>query len=345
MHVCAMAMHAMLLLLTFVALYSLLRQAGSEPFAALVALMISLYPELIEGVTRIGDTEATLLTLLWIVLAIGKLRRAPGVGWAVMSGLAIAFGTLVRPNLALMPLLLAWALLGTAWRRALQLVATSLATMVAAYCLVTMAIHGRPFLPQNGDYNLYAGANSYTEQALLGSYNGEDSILMDMAAHGRPVTLNWLQPANRPGVADIRDAIYQPYYRQMSHTFIREHPGMMLKLAALKLATFLRPDTKRYHFFDAHKSAGVMAWLAGRTLEAIEVPAWILLLAWSRLRQWRGESMLVALMTAIYVLPFLLVNSDPRFRTALDVVLLAEMARMLYQRRCQLRQPVVCGVS
>jgi hypothetical protein len=211
----------------------------------------------------------------------------------------------------------------------------TLASAASLYCLVTFAVHGKPFLPQNGAYNLYAGANPHTEASLLTIYNAESSIIKDMADHGMQVDLDWSRPENLPGIRDARDTVYQPYFTDQARSFIRHHPGQMLELSFLKLVTFLRPETKHYHFFDAHKSGAAIAWLSFKSLESASVPCWLCTLYWFCRGKLRLESVLILSMTLLYVLPFLIVNSDPRFRTPLDVLLAADIARMLYLRSCQ----------
>ena len=213
----------------------------------------------------------------------------------------------------------------------------SVVSAIGMYCLVTTVVHGRPFLPHNGAYNLYAGANPHTKASLRKIYNGEPSIIDDMADHGIRVTIEWRRPANLQGVPDPRDAVYEPYYKAQAHAFIRQHPGTMVQLAALKLVTLLRPEGKHYHFSDKHKSHAEIAWLTFKTIEAMVVPAWLVVLAWSGLRRLRLSSSLILLTVFLYVLPFVAVNADPRFRTALDLLLLADIARMFCLRRCQLR--------
>ena len=303
---------------------------GSPRFATTAALVIGLDPQLLTFVKSITDTSLTLMALVALLLALLRLRERTAISGAWLAGGALALAVLVRPNLALMSVLLLWAV----WRRrpvaALGLVLLSLLTAGLVYVLVTTVVHGGPFLPRKGPYNLYAGYNAHTAEALRRYRNAENSILPALADQGVHTQLDWSRQPDTPGVDDSRDERYARLYSEESAAYLREHPGAVMRLCALRAATLMRESFEnREHRGLLFFGVTVVAKIAGLGVIAL----WCGLLVYSRWRRLRMGSALFVAMAIVYVTPFVLINADPRFRMPLEGVLLLDLARMLYRLR------------
>jgi hypothetical protein len=277
--------------------------------AAIGGGLIALHPDLVVSIKKIWDTDVTaaLLVLICASLLV-VMRRGLTPVRATVAGLLWGLSIDVRPNFPVLVLPFAFAF----WfapvhgnrTRAILLNGT-LALLGAAITVVVLStvVHGSFYIPENGPYNFYAGDNALTEQALLTNLNAEPSIYPSLLASGFPADVNVYAPGLRP------------YYVNHALLFIRHHPFLALKLVLLKLGTLLRPDTKIYP----------IASLGGavKALVALAIPFWLISLFALREYTWGVEDSLFVMFAVAYMIPFLLTNSDPRFRIPLDALLLA----------------------
>jgi 4-amino-4-deoxy-L-arabinose transferase-like glycosyltransferase len=322
------AMQIAVLLVIVALARAILLEFGSARFATTAALLIGLHPQVLNGVRTINDPNFTLAVLLAILLTALRLRREPSVLNAIAAGVAIGCATLVRPNLALMALLLLWAVYRLPFAQTASKLLLAAAAIALVYGGVTALVHGSPFFPHNGPYNLYAGYNDYSEAFLLKEFNAEDSIPAAMAADGLHAHLNWYVPSDQPGVDDVRDERYESYYQTHAMSYIVDHPGGDIRLDLIKLLNFFRPD---YTSSDRHRSHRAHLLTVAYKWGALTLfPLWVGLLAYSRVKHLRLGCRLIVWMTVLYVLPFVLTNSDPRFRVALEGVILLDIARMAF---------------
>jgi len=312
-----------------VVLWAVLRTFDLPPRIALLGgLLLGLHPELILSVPKVWDVQWSTTLFVSVVLtavALTRAGRSKGVRFTLAGalGLFLGVGTFDRPNLlVLLPLAFGVLWLGEKGqsgplRFAKASVATAIVVLIAAFTYTGAAelAYGHLVTPHNGPYNLYAGQNSYSAGALLTDLNGEPSIAPAIASAGYDVPYmtwhyDWLAPI----------------YLKRSSRFMKEHPVEELELIGIKFFTLFRPDTKVHRLFSAE---GLM-----KGLLALPMPIWLVLLLWThhlgsgRLleRDW------VVLCAAIlYIVPFLLTNSDPRFRTPLDLVLASHSIDLAYR--------------
>ena len=307
-----------------------LRQENvSDRVASLSALFICVYPELVHNLSKISDTNITAVLLFWVTVCAMTLLQKQTMIAAVWFGIALGAATLVRPNLILLgALLLVCA--GSLRRLATwKLAAVAGCTAVLLFVGATTAVHGRPFFPQNGPYNMFAGSNPRSANALLTHQNAEVSILPALNDLGIVAVMNWNVPSEQPGIHDARDLVYAPLYSRETKRFILQHPGQMASLSVLKLWTFLAPETNRYNF-HSRMTPSVIAWLALKCASALIVPLWCCLLIVQKRKGLGMANKIVIATTVLYTLPFVIVNSDPRFRAPLAVLLLADCVRIAY---------------
>ena len=302
--------------------YRLLRELRLPPtWSAYGSLPVVLFPDLLLSVTKLWDlTLSTILLLLFVLVCLRIAHSAPSPGWKLttFSGLIFAAAIFCRPNLLLLlpivPILLMLrrtnlSAAGRAGHSALFLVIAA-----AGFALLGAASHGTPYFPTNGPYNLYAGHNAQTRAALLNHLNAEFSLAPDFYVTHPGQPLPDLEAPERND-AYTRDAIL----------FAVHHPGEELKLFALKLFTFFRPDTKLHALSSPF----------GLVKSFLALPIFLFLAA--LLLPGRPplsfEDKLLFALEVVYILPFLITNSDPRFRMPLDALLLLHSVSLLYRRR------------
>lgn len=313
---------------TFLYLQQLLRRVVSARAAAWAALIISLCPELLRAMSSVSDTGLSNLLVVANLLLLVRMVETPTLRRALAFGIILGLSLLVRSNLVLFGLAILVPAWRVGWRRAATLVGTTGIATVAMYLLVTTAVHGRPFFPQNGAYNVFAGMNEDTmAYSTNGSGYAEMSILPALAARGYHPRLDWSVPSDQPGVDDSRDLRYVPVYREAAKQYAVSHPGQAIRLTALKLYMLFRP------FRLAGISVWCDKWLLLIALWRIVAILWAAVAVWDWMRGGRGPLTIAPGMAVLYILPFLLTNSDPRFGTPVEVLLSLDLARLLLQRK------------
>ncbi len=291
------------------AVYCSLRNLNVDRTAALVgACLLGFYPEIVVSIKKVWDTDITtvfLLSLCAVLLLV--LRRGLTPARALLAGILWGLSINVRPNFPalILPIAFAFWFAPVKGRRIRTLIVSGIVTLAVAALAVfgiSTVVHGSFYIPQNGPYNFYAGANPFTQRALVANLNAEPSIYPSLLAAGFSSNVNVYDPSLRP------------YYVQHAVFYIRRNPAQALKLVFLKLATLLRPDTKIYPIASVGGTV--------KALEALAVPLWLITLLVTRAYVWAAEDRLFLVFVVAYVGPFLLTNSDPRFRVPLDVLVL-----------------------
>jgi hypothetical protein len=315
-----LAVQAVLQLATVAVAFALLLLLDVSPrVAGLGALLILLHPEFLLSIPKIWDVGlSAFLFLLLVLVCLLVQRNGPAWGLCLAVGMAFGAALFCRPNFALLvPVVVA-----AFWRAPAKVFAVRIASaaLIAAltFALAGIAAHGRPFWPRNGPYNLYAGDNPFSGQALLEKLNAEPSIYPAFRAQHPD-----LVPAN-----PAKDFYYSPAFQHIfTHDaliFVVHHPGEQAQLVAIKLFTLFRPDTKVHPLRSA----------SGLGKAVLALPALLFLVALfapGRPPLTCADWLLIAF-AAAYVLPFLLTNSDPRFRTPLDALLIVSTVSLLFHR-------------
>jgi hypothetical protein len=291
------------------AIYGILRLLGVDrTFSLAGAAMLGLHPELVISIKKIWDTNITAALLLLLCAALLWILRSGLTPMrAALAGMVWGMSINVRPNFPALIVPVAFAIWFAPVERArVRTVmvngAVILLTAAFAVVLVSVLVHGSFYIPQNGPYNFYAGDNAFTEMALMLALNAEPSIYPALLADGFPPDVNVHSP-------DLRS-----YYLEHASRYIRHNPAQAARLVLLKLETLLRPDTKIY---APPEPGGIV-----KVFLALAIPLWMLILWASRRLPWGREDGLFLAFLLAYVTPFLLTNSDPRFRIPLDILLL-----------------------
>ncbi len=296
-----LGMQILVMLLIVFLVRAILAHVTSQRFATTTALIIGLYPQFLTGVNKINDSNVTLAALLLLLLFLVKLRGDATVPKALFVGFALACAVLIRPNTAPMALLLFWPVKRLPLAKAAATVTIAISSAVFVYVCVTGLVHGRPFYPQNGPYNLYAGYNAYTEATLLRELNAEQSILPALAASGVHTQLNWTLQSDVPGVDDSRDERYAPYYVAQTKTYIREHPGTAVRLVLVKSLTMMRQNYAIYAIKDGPIARLRPVAILFKRIALLVIPCWCGLLIYSKWRGLHVGSLVVLSMVVLYV--------------------------------------------
>ncbi len=291
------------------AVYWILRLLKVDRTPALVgACLLGFHPELVINIKKVWDTNITTVFLMLIcAVLLYVFERGLTPARALLAGVLWGLSINVRPNFPALILPIAFAfwfapIRGNRTKTLLTCGSLTLGAAALAVFAVSVLVHGAFYVPQNGPYNLYAGDNAFTERALLDNLNAEQSIYPSLLAEGFSPDVNVYNP-------DLR-----PYYRKHALLYVRRNPVQALKLILLKLATLLRPDTKIYPLASLRGAV--------KALLALAVPLWLIALVALRNYAWGLEDWLFVVFVVAYVAPFLLTNSDPRFRVPLDVLIL-----------------------
>jgi len=317
-----MAVNVLIALATVAAAWAYLRCSGTGVKATLaLAALLSVYPDFLLSVNKVQDANFTALLLFaFLAATLNALRHGRLSAADIMLGLVLGAAVSSRSNLVLL-LPVSWVVLwrvsgAASWKRALLHAAIA----AALYFGVTTAVHGRPFLPHYGPYNLYAGNNEMTEQHLM---NQEDSLPTAVLQHGITAVLLAKQNPDNPAVNDVRDRKYERLYVRWTLSFVRQHPTWELRLTAWKFWNMMRPDFRVRHL----PSLG--GWM--KVLASCALPLWLLGMLFLPHPEpdVPAAKLLLGLTIAVYLLPFLVTVSAQRFRVPLDFLCWVDLGAML----------------
>jgi hypothetical protein len=318
------AANLVIYLLWITLVWVVLQQLGMTANKAFwVGLVFAIYPDILLTINKASHTTLTSVMLLaFVSAAIWMVRSVADYRADAVLAMVLGAAVLSRPNLlTFVPLV--WFLL---WRfklpHSLLRSMGQTAGAFASYAVVAIAVHGSVFWPQMGPYNLFAGANEFTQQDMGRSYDNaaEGSIIPALKLRGIDAYHDWSRPDNAPGDNEIRNLKYKPTYEHGSLEFIRRHPGTMLKLTWLKFVTLFRPDLSVHRLRSA---AGMVKVLAASLF-------WIwAALCCARRSEDGGATLIIALTIALFVLPHLVTVSAPRYRIPIDVLCFVGAAAML----------------
>jgi hypothetical protein len=186
-------------------------------------------------------------------------------------------------------------------------------------------VGGRVFLlPRYGAYTTFIGNNPYSEEAFLGSLNGEPSYLPAVAA----AAAEGRSPPGGPLGLDLENYSDQTpefdrYLMAEAKRFVAERPAEALRLVGVRFVTLFRPDLRMVN----RSSTGAGSWL----LTAVQVGMALVPLVWLAARllavfRRRPVGWALPALVGLYLLPFLLTNADPRFRLPADFLMLLDLS-------------------
>jgi hypothetical protein len=306
-----LVLHAVILSGTAAAAVVLMRRIDDRPWVvALAGASIALNPILVANVTKISDNNLATLLLVLLVLALVRARnRMLNAGATLPLTLLFAATLLVRPNMALMFLPILWFS-----RRQLIAVVAAVAIAIAVNAWTT----GRHWRVSDPFYVAYAFNNGNNPHAI-------ETVRSGVSAES--TSAETLEDAG----IDQRTLTKDEATRLFWHTslaFIRDHPADYLTLRLYKLVHFFAP-----YFRRGPSDFPKIVADAGAIVMALPVAIWSALRVWRR-RSWTWTSgLLTPIVLVLYVLPFALINAEPRYRWPLDVLLVLESIALIAGRR------------
>jgi hypothetical protein len=273
--------------------WDMLRARRCTPWAiAAATLLLAFHPYMLLNISRVN--EAALTVPLALVLCRWLLDDGgDDLAAAAALGVALGFFVLLRPNAIVLLLLPMLAGRGVAW------VATCVAAAIIVHLAGAAIATGDPFyFPGNGPYNLAAGNNPFSREALIASQNAEQSLLKALPAYG---------------VATDRLTLVPPEtYWRIAIDFILADPLEALRLVGLKAMVLFGP---RLANADNRFETAVQ-WL-------LIFPPWLFAAAAIYRHRLDRRFWLFLAFGALFVAPFLATNADPRFRLPLDAACIA----------------------
>lgn len=201
------------------------------------ALLAALSPVLV-GFTPLLLSETTFaLTMLLSLIAAGRLARrhlppasadAPhngSIGWALLTGVALAAGCYVRPSwlLAGLPFSI-WLVVSAAGRKA----ALRDALLLHAALLLTLLPWGLRNRAVTGEFVL---TTLWMGPSLYDGLNPHATGDSDMTFYDR----------DNLQAQGLSEADVNRHYRDAAWEFVRTHPGRTLQLAGVKLLRYWKP--------------------------------------------------------------------------------------------------------
>ncbi len=315
-------LQAAMYVLTVVSVWGLARriEVGSR-YALIAGLLTAVYPQLPASVVKLWDVDFSVFVMVVLVLCIVLIAQMGSrISLVIGTGIVFGCGMAERPNMLLLLPLLVYAIFAshTRWRgKVLALIvggAVSAGTLIAINTLA----HGSFFLPQDGPYNFVQGHNEFTIKAMLRNQTPEQSVSLFMKADG----FNY-QDADiitNPKLQGYPPQL-QSYLLHRGLEYIRNHPIDEVKIAAVKLYIFLSPY-RRLH-------RGLSLWTIPVYTMATVIPVWLILLLQKSRRGFDSYDRIFIATAVLFVLPFLLTASDPRYQFPLDIVLLPHIAKLI----------------
>lgn len=281
----------------------------ARPVIVVLAAAALLNPYVLANLTRVNDNAVNTALVLLLYL-VARHRAQPGreavtaLGGGALSG-ALIF---IRPNLlSLLPIL---AIRPLERGRVTASVAAGAVGLMLAYAGASMVATGRPlFWPLNGPYNLLAGNNPSAMASLVRDYNAESSL-----AHA----MSWC------GHADAARQSSSSVLLSCARRFVVENPGPAMAVTAYKVFNLiLRPNLR----LADSRGKQALQW----AMVILPVAWWgITLVSW-----WsagRTVDSFTLNFVLLFALPFVVTNSDPRFRLPLDAIYATSLMQMAARR-------------
>lgn len=275
---------------------------------AVVAGML-LSPYQLVNLVRLNDNGVTVL-LVFLAFALPQIaswRLATGQLMQFSAAATLGVTAFVRPNCwSLLPFVAAFACMSVEGRsRRVMTASAVVAVCVAAYILCAIAATGRAsFWPSNGPYNVFAGNNPSTLDALRRDYNAEPSL-----SGG----LSWC------GVDAAPRAATSAALMACTRRYLIERPVDAAVTTAYKAYNMLwRPNVRL--------ATSVVKASAQVAMLALPVAWWVVGVA-ILFRSGFVFDWPAAAFVFLFTVPFVLTNSDPRFRLPLEPIYALSLLR------------------
>jgi 4-amino-4-deoxy-L-arabinose transferase-like glycosyltransferase len=316
----------------------------SDTTSLLASSIVAMHPYLLLNIKRVIDHNVLIpLFLAFVLYTLRVTRRGASYADWLLLGIVSGAMVTVRPNcITLFVLPVAGCI--SRGRDVLRSLGVFLGAALIAVAAVTIPLTSRFFIfSDNGAYNFFARANDFAFDELINRYNAELAVQQAVKELGLPADPPL--SVQRQGVDYLEQhPLFQPnmtaLYIRWGMTYWREHPDRMLALTGLKVVNLFRPDYRQV--YRSHVAPPIVIMIM-QTLLALPALVWTLL----RLSRWHrplynctlNSAGVVGLAAVLYVLPFALTNSDPRFRLPLDLIFILDIACFLGARQSDTGTP------
>lgn len=279
---------------------------SDSPILILIGtLSIAFHPYLLLGISRTNDNSLnTLLVIIlcyWLIGQNGVWRYAIH---APFYGAILGLLIFTRAN-SLVFMAIPFLLFFFNKRKdenSLKRLSTFCFAVLATYIVLSFLGTGHYFFwPGNGPYNLFAGNNPFSISELLRNLNAEYSIPVGLAYYNIDST----------GL-DVH-VVSSDIYTSLSFRFMVEMPIEFMKVTLLKVLVLFSPnwrlsDNLIEYVIQVLLTFPILAFLGLQSIQ-IRTCGWF-------------SSMPFLIFLVLFVFPFALTNSDPRFRLPLDIALI-----------------------
>ena len=114
-------------------------------------------------------------------------------------------------------------------------------------------------------------------------------------------------------------------YKKLAVEYAKNHPLQYVKLTGIKILTLFRPGYHAPENFEWFSVEGIKR--VSKTALAAPFFVW-LFFVWKTKREFFAkENLFVFLVAALYLLPFIVANADPRYRFPMDIVFILDSVR------------------
>ncbi len=285
------------------------RQDAHGIFVLAAGAWILFSPYLLVNLYRLNDNNLTVVAMLGLFALLRFIAGATSRPWPFHAGagVLVAVMTFIRPNamtLLSVVAFAAWLPARASARRALGPVLMSAIAALLTYLTLSWVVAGTLlFWPSNGPYNLFAGNNPASYRAIAVDYNAEPSLSDGLA---------WC------GVAQPVASVTPGEFVSCTRKFAFESPLEAMQVTAFKTYNLLwRPNLR------LARSVPEIAVQYAMLLPSL---LWCLASAAIFVRLRRVMDPVATACVAAFVVPFVLTNSDPRFRLPLDPVFAMSLA-------------------
>lgn len=296
--------------------YATLRSLGLQRAAFVGAMAVAFYPHLFLNVKKLLDTGFSAFLLVLFAFFLIRAKNGLNVKRALGGSLLFTAILLARPNCVLLvPLAIFAAIQGHKFgRREVLLLVPAVLLTIGMLMAIVVPLKGR-FVVFDRYYAACAffhGTHRHAFDGILRDYNGEWAAPKTMLELGIPFA----------SLDEVVPGMDETYFR-LGWEYVKESPLRYVALLGLKLVNLFRPDFRNiYHSRLVPVPVFVLAKLAIAGI----FPAWFFL-------QWKcrqflklSDGFMVVPFLLLYVLPFVLTNSDARYRIPFDPIFIMSIA-------------------
>ncbi len=320
---------ALVYILIVITPYFFIRSLKAPKYLITITFFLfALHPYFLFNIVRIVDTNLTTLFLLLFYLGIIYFSSEKGL--AVKSyivslalGSFFAFLFLIRPNtllLGIIPVILYLRYRIFSFQEGIKGLILFFITFFIIIAFVNFFTRDEIlFFPKNGGYNFFVGSNKYSFDAILNHYTGESSIVE-------------FQRKNPGLLIEKNNTLYwdNPLYWNIGIAYVAQYPHLYLRDGILKFFTLFRPDYR-----EVDTNVGILKYsrFILQTIIALPIIIWLYIFVKNQENIFPYHNTIFFLFVFLYILPFIITTSDPRYRLPLDTLFIIDGILRLSQRK------------